>query len=334
MNRAASLPLPQRVYRLLCDQKFHAGTELAAACGVSRSAVWKAITVLRQLDVTVHAVTHRGYRLPRASPLLESTRIRAALPASVAGCLRNGASVWSTGSTNADLLAQSDLPAGCFDFQTAEYQCAGRGRRTRSWFAPPGGAICLSLSWCFASLPAGIGALSLAIGVCALRALRQCGIGGVALKWPNDLMAGDAKLGGILAELRAEAAGPAFVVIGIGLNVALGASVVERVRDTGTQAIDLSMLSGQLPDRNLIAAALVAAIVSGLQEFELRGFGAFVEEWRAADALVGKPIQVRLDANIVTGHARGIDVEGALCVQTRDGVQRFTTGDASVRAVA
>jgi BirA family biotin operon repressor/biotin-[acetyl-CoA-carboxylase] ligase len=334
MSAAGGQPLPQRVYRLLCDQKFHAGTELAAACGVSRSAVWKAVSALRLLGVSVHAVTHRGYRLPRASPPLDPARIRTELPSVVAARLRDGASVWSTGSTNADLLERADLLPGRFDFLTAEYQSAGRGRRMRSWFAPPGGAICLSLSWSFASLPTGIGALSLAIGVCALRALRQCGIEGAALKWPNDLVAGDAKLGGILAELRAEAGGPAFVVIGIGLNVALGAAVIERVRASGTQAIDLSMLGAELPDRNRIAAALIAAMVAGLQEFERSGFGAFVEEWRAADALLGKPIQVRLDANTVAGHARGIDVEGALCVQTLDGVQRFTTGDASVRATA
>jgi BirA family biotin operon repressor/biotin-[acetyl-CoA-carboxylase] ligase len=323
--------LSQRVYALLGDQKFHSGSALAAELGVSRSAIWKAVAALRQLDVTVHAVARRGYRLPHATPLLAGQRIRAALPPAVAARLRRGLSVWSTGSTNAELLSRNDLPPGRFDFMTAEYQSAGRGRRTRSWFAPPGGAICLSVGWSFASLPATVGALSLAIGVCALRALARSGITGVGLKWPNDLVAGEAKLGGILAELRAEAAGPAFVVIGIGLNVALSAPVIERVRASGTQAIDLATLASAPIDRNAVTAALITEMILGLQQFERQGFAPFVAEWRSLDALVGKPVQVKLDNATVAGHARGIDADGALCVQTRNGVERFTTGDASVR---
>jgi BirA family biotin operon repressor/biotin-[acetyl-CoA-carboxylase] ligase len=333
-STAEAAPLVQRVYRLLTDQQFHSGTRLATACNVSRSAIWKAIAALRALGVTVHAVSHRGYRLPHATAPLEASRIRRALPAALASRLRRATTVWSTGSTNADLLVQADLPTGSFDFLAAEFQRAGRGRRARSWIAPPGGAICLSLSWSFASLPAAIGALSLAVGVCVLRALEHLGIAGVELKWPNDLVAGGAKLGGILAELRAEAAGPAFVVIGIGLNVALGPTILERIKATGTQATDLAALAAAVPDRNAIIAALLAELVAGLLQFERFGFDAFATEWRAADALVGKPVRVSVDGSNVTGHARGIDLDGALCVQTREGLQRFLTGDASVRTLA
>jgi BirA family biotin operon repressor/biotin-[acetyl-CoA-carboxylase] ligase len=333
-STAEAAPLVQRVYRLLTDQQFHSGTRLATACNVSRSAIWKAIAALRALGVTVHAVSHRGYRLPHATGPLEASRIRRALPAALASRLRRATTVWSTGSTNADLLVQADLPTGSFDFLAAEFQSAGRGRRARSWIAPPGGAICLSLSWSFASLPAAIGALSLAVGVCVLRALEHLGIAGVELKWPNDLVAGGAKLGGILAELRAEAAGPAFVVIGIGLNVALGPTILERIKATGTQATDLAALAAAVPDRNAIIAALLAELVAGLLQFERFGFDAFATEWRAADALVGKPVRVNVDGSNVTGHARGIDLDGALCVQTREGLQRFLTGDASVRTLA
>jgi BirA family biotin operon repressor/biotin-[acetyl-CoA-carboxylase] ligase len=331
---ASAAPLVQRVYQLLADQQFHSGTRLAAACDVSRSAIWKAVAVLRELGATVHAVARRGYRLPHATPMLDAKRIRKALPKSIASRLRHGASVWSTGSTNLDLLELSGLPPGRFDFMTAEYQSAGRGRRARTWFAPPGGAICLSVSWSFQSLPATVSALSLAIGVCALRALKKAGVVGAELKWPNDLVAGEAKLGGILAELRAEAAGPAFVVIGIGLNVALGEEILEQVRATGTEATDLAALGITRADRNAIVAGLISEIVGGLLQFEQEGFGAFTLEWRAADALAGKVVKVSQDSGNVSGHARGIDIDGALCVQTREGIQRFVTGDVSVRAVA
>lgn len=331
---ATGEPLARRLYALLGDRRFHSGTELARLCGVSRSAIWKAVAALRTLGVTVHAVARRGYRLPEANPLLDAARIRARLSRAVASRLRHGTALWSTGSTNADLLGRAEIAAGQFDFLTAEYQSAGRGRRTRSWLAPPGGAICLSVSWSFPSLPRGVGALGLAVGVCALRALDGCGVRGVALKWPNDLVVGERKLGGILAELRAEAAGPVFVVIGIGLNVALGPDLLERVRESGTAAIDLAALAEAPSDRNELTAALITALIEGLQRFERDGFDSFAAEWRAADALAGKAVQVRLDSGVVTGHARGIDADGALCVQTQSGVQRFTTGDASVRAAS
>ncbi len=329
---SAGEPLPQRVYRLLSDGQMHSGTVLAARCGVSRNAIWKAIAGLRALGMTVHAVANRGYRLPDATALLDAGQIIGALPPSIAARLRSGQALWSTGSTNADLLHSAGPAAGRFDFLTAEYQTAGRGRRTRAWLAPPGGAICLSVSWTFAALPPDVGALSLAIGVCVLRALTDTGVTGVALKWPNDLVVGAAKLGGILIELRAESGGPAFVVVGVGLNVALSEAVRRQVEATGTLAADLKAVGGAHCERNRLVAALVGRCVAGLEQFEREGFGAFAGEWRASDALAGKPVQVTFDGGSVAGHARGIDSGGALCLQTRDGLQRFVTGDVSVRA--
>jgi BirA family biotin operon repressor/biotin-[acetyl-CoA-carboxylase] ligase len=123
-------------------------------------------------------------------------------------------------------------------------------------------------------------------------------------------------------------------VIGIGLNVALGTAVIEQVKASGTQPIDLAALGLSLAERNSITAALIAEVIAGLVQFEREGFSAFAQEWRAADALSGKLVRVSLDAGSVSGHARGIDLDGALCVQTREGIQRFVTGDVSVRAVA
>jgi len=325
--------LPQRVCRLLADGQFHSGTALAASCGVSRNAIWKAVAGLRTLGMSVDAIANRGYRIPNASEPLDAKQIRELLPKVVSERLRSGQCVWRTASTNLDLLARAAGPVGSFNFLTAECQTQGRGRRSRIWFAPPCGAICLSMSWNFAVLPADASALSLAVGVCVLRALNQVGVPGVTLKWPNDLVVNGDKLGGILIELRAEAGGPAYVVIGIGLNVVLGEAVHRQIEASGTRAADLLGLGVQRADRNKVVAALVASTVNGLDQYQREGFSAFASEWRAADALAGKAVVVSSENGSVTGHARGIDIDGALCVQTRDGLQRFVTGDVSVRAV-
>ncbi len=79
--------------------------------------------------------------------------------------------------------------------------------------------MCLSVAWQYAELPADLSASSLVVGLCVVNALQELGVDGASLKWPNDLVTGNGKLGGILIEMRAEAGGPVHVVIGIGLNV-------------------------------------------------------------------------------------------------------------------
>jgi BirA family biotin operon repressor/biotin-[acetyl-CoA-carboxylase] ligase len=324
--------LAQRVFCMLADGALHSGERLAAEQAVSRSAIWKAIGALQALGLEIEAAPHLGYRLVRPVAPLDAARIVALLRPEVRARLRQAEVAWTLDSTNAVLLARGEPPAGKFDFLTAEYQAAGRGRRARPWFAPPGGALCLSLVWSFDALPTGAAALSLAVGVCARRVLERVGAGAVQLKWPNDLYARERKLGGILIELRAESAGPAMVVIGIGINCALGAALTRRVQESGTEPIDLAALGGSACDRNQLAALLLDEIVHGVLEFEARGLAGFAPEWGAADALADRSVAVSTPAGEFVGVARGIDPDGALRVEGKEGLRRFNSGEVTVRA--
>ena len=204
---SAQISLVASVFAHLSDGQFHSGEDLASALGVSRSAVWKAVKSLRELGATLHAVRNRGYRLAKSSEPLDASLIGERLSAPVRGRLRSLDVVWSVDSTNTTLFSRPFPPNGSTEVMLAEYQTAGRGRRGRAWLAPPGGAICLSLSWTFRDVPEDLGALGLVIGVCELRALRELGILDAKLKWPNDVLVEGRKLGGILIELRAESGG-------------------------------------------------------------------------------------------------------------------------------
>jgi BirA family biotin operon repressor/biotin-[acetyl-CoA-carboxylase] ligase len=329
---AKGTPLVARVFAHLSDGCFHSGEDLAHTLGVSRSAVWKAAAALKDLGATLHAVRNRGYRLPRSGEPLDARAVREALPKEVRAHVTRIDASWSVTSTNSELLARPNPPPGACEVLLSEYQSAGRGRRGRAWLAPPGGAICLSLSWSFHESPQDLSALGLVIGVCMLRALREQGISQARLKWPNDVLIADAKLGGILIELRAESAGPACVIIGIGLNVALGPRLLEAIAATGTAATDLASSTGHVPSRNEVAASLSACCVRGLLQFAHEGLKPFLEEWRAADALRGRPVSVTAADNVARGLARGIDLHGALLIETPQGVQRFVSGDVTVRA--
>jgi BirA family biotin operon repressor/biotin-[acetyl-CoA-carboxylase] ligase len=324
----------ERVFRALADGHFHSGEELAQRLGVSRSAVWKAANALRAFGSTVHAVRNRGYCLADAGEPLDAALIRDALARGLRVRLRHLEVSWTVTSTNTVLLERGPPPPGECEVALAEFQSAGRGRRGRSWFAPPGGAVCLSLSWTFAQVPRDVGSLSLAIGVCVLRALGRLGVPDLQLKWPNDVLRGDAKLGGILIELRAETAGPACAVIGIGLNVALGAALMATISATGIAAADLSQAGMPRPARNAIAAQVIESCIGGLLDFERDGLRAFMEEWRHADALRGRTVTVSNGDDRTRGLARGIDVTGALLVEAPQGVRKFVAGEVSVRPLA
>jgi BirA family biotin operon repressor/biotin-[acetyl-CoA-carboxylase] ligase len=328
----AQEPLIARLFAKLADGQFHSGEAVAAELAVSRSAVWKAARALRELGATVHAVRNRGYRLPVVAEPLDGVKIQALLGEGVRERVRRLDTVWTVGSTNTLLLERANPPVGSSEALLAEYQTAGRGRRGRNWVAPPGGSICLSLSWMFREVPRDLGALGLVVGVCALRALGRLGVGQVRLKWPNDLLVDDRKLGGILIELRAESSGPACVVIGIGLNVALGARLLEKIAMTGLAPIDLAAAGLKEPARNAVAAGLISSFVRGLLEFERDGLKPFVAEWMEADALRGRPVTVTAAQGLAKGVARGIDLDGALLVETPQGLLRFISGDVSVRA--
>jgi BirA family biotin operon repressor/biotin-[acetyl-CoA-carboxylase] ligase len=310
------------------------GAQLAAHFGVTRSAIWKAIGQLREYGTEIEAGTHRGYRLALPASPLDAGGVIALLAPATRAALREGRCVEAIASTNTALLERGAPPPGRFDFLTAEHQSAGRGRRGRSWLAPPGGAVCLSWSWCFEGMAAQLGALSLAIGVAARRALGRFALQGIQLKWPNDLVTRHGKLGGILIEMRSEAAGPVQVVVGLGLNVALGAALRERVAANGNVAVDLAGLAphGQPPGRNALVAALLDAGVAALDEFARSGFAPFRAEYEAADALAGRAVQVQGGHGPEGGIARGVAEDGALRIEHAGQIHRIIAGEVSVRA--
>jgi BirA family biotin operon repressor/biotin-[acetyl-CoA-carboxylase] ligase len=317
--------------RLLADGRLHSGERLAQALGMSRAAVWKGIERLRLYGIDVEAVPGRGYRLPGGVELLATGAIRAAVAGDRLERLRSLVLEFELDSTNTRLLAAPPPPLGRADVVLSELQHAGRGRRGRSWVAPFGGSVALSMSWSFADAALVSPALSLCVGVAVARALERAGARGIGLKWPNDLWYGDRKLGGVLIELRAEADGPAHAVIGVGVNVCLAPGARARIEATGVRIAAVADACSVPPSRNLIAGAIIDELLRMLPVFERAGFAAFREAWAALDVLRDRPAEVLTGDAVVCGTARGVDARGALRLEGEGRRHEFVAGDVSLR---
>jgi BirA family transcriptional regulator, biotin operon repressor / biotin---[acetyl-CoA-carboxylase] ligase len=292
------------------------GATLARTAGVTRAAVWKQIEALRLKGVPVEAKVGGGYRLPWPTELLDAPRIRGGLsPAALAdvGMIEVH---WDIDSTSSELARRIPV-LDDLAFVMAETQSAGRGRRGRTWLSPPGMNLYLSVLKRFDAGFASLSGLSLAVGVMLIRALDELGIRTAGLKWPNDVLAGNAKLAGILVELSGEYSGPCAAIIGVGLNIRLPDSLHERADQPITDLASLS--GGQPPGRNRVAAAVVASLSEGLRSFERHGFAAFATEYGANDLLQGQPLRVIDPRGEYNATGEGVDERGALCVRRATG---------------
>lgn len=315
----------------LADGQLHSGEGLAAALGVSRAAVWKAVERLRQRGIDIEAEPRRGYRLPAAVELLDPARILAGVSARVRPAVRLLSVDFEVDSTNSRLLAAVPPPFGRADVTLAELQHAGRGRRGRQWIAPFGGSLALSMAWSFPDAAQASPTLSLCVGVAVARALERAGAQGVGLKWPNDLWYRDRKVGGVLIDLTGEAGGPARVVIGIGLNVALAPAIRDGLEASGLRVAAIQDACREPPSRNFIAGAIIDELLVMLEVFEREGFAGFRDAWTALDVLKDRPARaLKGDATFI-GTARGVDAQGALLLEHEGRLVGFMSGEVSLR---
>lgn len=253
---------------------------------------------------------------------LQAARIEAAVCAAGDGCPIDVRVLAE--STNADLLAAAAAgergPRALF----AEVQSAGRGRWQRRWFGRYGEALLFSLLAEVGRHPAELPGVALAAGVALAEALAGLGAD-VRVKWPNDLVIGDAKLAGILVETASAATG--VVVVGIGLN---WHRPTDAALERATAALSES-LPDEHGDRNAVAGHSIAALLRMVRGFRSEGLAPFLPRFAHLDALAGRVVDVDTGSAVVTGVAAGVAADGALRV-IREGIERrYYSADVSVR---
>ncbi|MGD9047011.1 MAG: biotin--[acetyl-CoA-carboxylase] ligase [Anaerolineae bacterium] len=231
------------------------------------------------------------------------------------------------GSTNdeARRLARAGAPEGTL--VVTDYQTLGRGRLDRRWEAPAGSSLLISLVFRPALAAHQVQRLTMISGLAAVDAIEaETGLQ-VGLKWPNDLVIGGAKLGGILTEIELEGSRVDYAVVGVGLNVNLDPGQLPQ--DLLVAATSLSHELGRKVARLPLLYALLRAMevrYKALQAGQLPQ-----AEWAARLVSLGRPVAVSVMNSRLEGVAEGVDDDGALLLRLSDGrLETILVGDVTV----
>jgi BirA family biotin operon repressor/biotin-[acetyl-CoA-carboxylase] ligase len=236
-------------------------------------------------------------------------------------------------STNSYLMDNPGPAAGKFHIAITTNQTGGRGRQGKAWISPPGSGLCLSMAYTFADQTNDLAALTLAIGLGAIRGLQDAGVHDVFVKWPNDLIARGGKLGGILTEAKIHADGSVTVVTGLGLNLDL-ATGLDLVGADGyaLPAVDLANHAADMPMPDVLSSHLISGIDAAVSRFQGSGFALFANEWANYDWLRDRELVIDTLLEKISGTGAGIAPDGALLVNTGvAGLQRVTSGTVVTR---
>ncbi|WP_227984120.1 biotin--[acetyl-CoA-carboxylase] ligase [Nocardia spumae] len=223
--------------------------------------------------------------------------------------------VESTGSTNADLIAQAVDPESDHRVLVAEYQDRGRGRHERSWVSPPRAQVAMSILVRLGGIdPARLGWLPLLTGVAVVDAIRATAGLDANLKWPNDVLIGGRKVAGILAEVASGAGAPA-VVVGVGLNVSLTEDELPV-----PHAISLDLAGAEKVDRTELVLSLLRSFAGYFTRWRTENWDVteLAAAYRARCVTLGAEVRAELPGgDVITGVATDVDGYGRLIIGDR-----------------
>jgi BirA family biotin operon repressor/biotin-[acetyl-CoA-carboxylase] ligase len=232
-------------------------------------------------------------------------------------------------STNSYLLNKAKQAEQTHTVCLTEYQTQGRGQQGRTWITPPAQAIAMSILWPFQRGVVDISGLPVVIGVAVAEALTQSGFADIQVKWPNDIVYQQQKVGGILVETIMQKTS-LQAVVGIGLNV-YQAPPAALVQQPATCLADIPN-AHQKYTRNTLVIAVLQSLMKILREYTEHGFAAILPLWQRYDALYGKSIVWKENQQSYDGVAMGITAQGRLQVDTVQGMKALHVGEVSIRS--
>jgi BirA family biotin operon repressor/biotin-[acetyl-CoA-carboxylase] ligase len=298
------------------------GEALAGLLGLSRAAVWKRINRLKASGYAIEGSPRRGYRLLGLPDKLLPAEIMEGLKTRyLRGPIHHFDSLPSTNDL-AKELGSKDAPEG--SLVVAEHQSRGRGRLGREWDSPPAAGLYVSLLLRPLLPPTEMPQITLTAAVAVVRALRRSAGLTPGIKWPNDLLAGGKKLGGILTEMETESDRIRHLVVGLGLNI----NNREFPPPLDLTATSLVLATGSSFSRREILQTWLEEFEALYDLFLNRDFALILDEWRSYNVTLGQTVTVRQGPKEISGLALDVAGDGALLLKQGSGeVIRVTSGE-------
>jgi BirA family biotin operon repressor/biotin-[acetyl-CoA-carboxylase] ligase len=302
------------------------GEVLSDKLGLPKAVIFRRIETLRAKGYQIDAVARKGYRLVAMPDRVTGLELSPILSTEELGrTVHAHGEVDSTNDIARD-LAEDGAAHG--ELVIADSQRHGRGRRGRSWLAPPGSSLLFSLILRPELPPARAPELTLTAAVALAEVLSGAGFE-ARIKWPNDVLIRGRKVAGLLTELSAEAGKVRFAILGVGLNVNLERS--ELPPEVAETATSLRAERGEPVPRLFLLAAMLAALEGWLDRLQGEGFAPVRQAWKERSATLGARVTVEEGGERVVGTAVDLDEAGALMVRDLAGkIHRIVAGDVTL----
>ncbi len=307
--------------------EFVSGEEMCRCFGISRTAIWKHIQLLRQEGFDIEAYSRKGYRLLGEPDCLFPENVAAGLVTKVFGNQIDYHDQINSTNERAKQLARQGALHGTIVI--AEEQLQGKGRLGRFWYSPSGTGIWLSMILRPKILPFEAPKLTLLAGVAAARTIQQVAHLTPEIKWPNDILLKGKKVSGILTEMSAEMDAINFVVVGIGINVnLLPEHFGPELEDIATS---LAIQKGEKISRVQLLQCFLLEIEALYEEFLHNGFEDILAEWKQWTNLLGRRVKITMLSHEFFATIVDIADSGALVVEREDGErQHVVSGEVSL----
>jgi BirA family biotin operon repressor/biotin-[acetyl-CoA-carboxylase] ligase len=316
------------ILEMLRQEKHISGEEIGKRLKISRTAVWKHVNDLRKMGYEIQSSPKIGYTFKKSTNLLLPEEIEEGLNAQIMGKhIMHYDSISSTQDIAAEMARMGAVEG---TLVIAETQDKGRGRKGRNWVSLPQGGIYLSLILRPNLMPAQVVQIPLIAGVALTKAIRETVSLQPMIKWPNDIIVGKKKVGGILTEMSSEIDGVNYVILGIGLNVNMPASLFdENISDIATSLIDQC---GKNTSRVKLVQNFLCEFELFYEKFLTDGFTSIRDEWKGLNNTIGSPVKITDGITSIEGEALDIDNDGFLLVRKENGdISRIISGDVSLR---
>ncbi len=301
-------------------QTFVSGEEISQRLGISRQGLWKHIQELKDLGYDIVAVPHLGYQLLSLPDRLFASEIAAHLNTKfIAKKIYYFDSVTSTMDVATELGLKNAAEG---TLVVSESQTRGRGRLGRGWLSPKYKGIYFSLILRPKVLPSQAPILTLLSAVSICEAVKETAGLDIRIKWPNDILLHNKKLGGILTELNAEMDEVRFIVMGVGLNVN------NDKKNLMSTATSLKEEQGREINRIELLQGILGRIEANYSVFGKKGAHPVIEKWRKYNITLGRRVKVISHQAHCEGQAVDIDLDGGLLVRKDSGLtQKVSAGD-------